>query len=360
MRAPSPQVVQQNDEELHLGVNQGELAPLPWRERDKVASAAANNQFYRENPQLPQTGFANIATAISDIMSEIGVVGEGGENKFQNYKYMSYKDMYRKLTPLMGKHGLAVIPTEKSRSIFDNDNVVTATYSFTIIHKTGEVWPFQPEWTGVSRARDSKGGWDDKALNKCATAAQKYFLKALFQVPSGEDDEDPDHHDGSVSRETKVRAPSPSQAKPKEAPSPFKAKGDDANLWSADLERIIKEAKSADELNTIDKVNADALERLNLKFPDLYKKLYAIFVARGKALAKAKEDPISSGLSIRYSSDPAEYKKTIIDLMDSAKDYATLETIYNSNVAPIEEQMDPQDAEDLLGAFRRNENRLSP
>lgn len=180
------------------------------------ATRVADNRFYREAstaPALPVTGIANIASAIALVMAEIGVVGEGGENKFQNYKYMSYKDMFRKLTPLMGKHGIAVIPTEKSKNLFDNDAVVMGTYQFTIVHKSGEVWPFQPEWTGVSRARDSKGGFDDKALNKCATAAQKYFLKALFQIPSGEDDEDPDNHDGIVQGQrnsTPRRAPVPS------------------------------------------------------------------------------------------------------------------------------------------------------
>ncbi|HEV3385465.1 MAG TPA: ERF family protein [Gemmata sp.] len=169
-------------------------------------------------PVLPTTSFANIATAISSVMAEIGVVGEGGENKFQNYKYMSYKDMFRKLTPLMGKHGIAVIPTEKSKSLFDNDAVVMGTYQFTIIHKSGEVWPFQPEWTGVSRARDSKGGFDDKALNKCATAAQKYFLKALFQIPSGDDDEDPDNHDGIV--QGRDNAPPRRQSPPQQTRPP--------------------------------------------------------------------------------------------------------------------------------------------
>jgi hypothetical protein len=363
MRAPSPQYAIGETVEVKSVTGGGPIATMT-PSRVMTASEAAREAEPNRHPprdmslapQLPQTGFANIATAISAIMSEIGVVGEGGENKFQNYKYMSYKDMYRKLTPLMGKHGLAVIPTEKSKNLFDNDAVVMGTYQFTVIHKSGEVWPFQPEWTGVSRARDSKGGFDDKALNKCATAAQKYFLKALFQIPSGEDDEDPDNHDGIVPRETKVRAPSPPKAEPA---SPFKARGKDENEWTADLLRLINEAKSTADLNAVDQANAEASDRLSLKFPELYRKAYDAFVLAKKKFVKA--DPISSGPSLpRHEDDPLAFKNAVIDLMDTAQTYPGLELIYNTHVAPLEKDMFPVDRDDCISAFRRNENRLSP
>jgi hypothetical protein len=75
--------------------------------------------------------------------------------------------------------------------------------------------------TGMSRCRDSKGGFDDKSMNKCHTAARKYFLLALFQIPTGDiDDADsadgqtgangrkisPDQLDALVARMDEVRA----------------------------------------------------------------------------------------------------------------------------------------------------------
>lgn len=271
----------------------------------------ANGYPYRESaptPSLPTTGFANIATAISAVMAEIGVVGEGGENKFQNYKYMSYKDMFRKLTPLMGKHGLAVIPTEKSKNLFDNDAVVMGTYQFTIIHKSGEVWPFQPEWTGVSRARDSKGGFDDKALNKCATAAQKYFLKALFQIPSGEDDEDPDNHDGHVPGAPRPRGrapvPSPSQAgtarnvNPEPPQAPHKIVGGSYAGWAtAYTEAIGKAGDAATVMAWID-ANQQMLAKLEKGSPSdaanvkSFTEKHLAFLHR----TAPKSDPISTGV----------------------------------------------------------------
>ena len=52
---------------------------------------------------------------------------------------------------------------------------------------SGETWPQPLRQTGVSTCRNSKGGWDDKSLNKCHTAARKYFLLSLFQIPTGEE-----------------------------------------------------------------------------------------------------------------------------------------------------------------------------
>lgn len=273
------------------------------------ATRQGDNRFYREassSPTLPTTGVANIATAIAMVMAEIGVVGEGGENKFQNYKYMSYKDMFRKLTPLMGKHGLAVIPTEKSKNLFDNDAVVMGTYQFTIVHKSGEVWPFQPEWTGVSRARDSKGGFDDKALNKCATAAQKYFLKALFQIPSGEDDEDPDNHDGVVPRQrSRDSAPPrrstdapqtttrPSNEPPKPAEGPHKIVGGTYAGWAdAYIDAIGTAGDPATVFAWVD-ANQQQLAKLTAGSPDDSARVKTATEKHPAFLRKT--DPISSG-----------------------------------------------------------------
>jgi len=76
--------------------------------------------------------------------------------------------------------------------MFDEENVIAVEYAFTVAHVSGETWPQPLRQTGVSTCRNSKGGWDDKSLNKCHTAARKYFLLALFQIPTGDED-DADH-----------------------------------------------------------------------------------------------------------------------------------------------------------------------
>ena len=142
-------------------------------------------------PAPPPVGssIAKIATAIANVMARVGVVGKDGENKFHNYKYAKMEDVLRRVTPLIAAEGLVIVQTEIGRAMFDGDRAIAVKYAFTICHSSGEVWPERPVQTGLSRCRDSKGGFDDKCLNKCHTAARKYFILALFQVPTGVDED---------------------------------------------------------------------------------------------------------------------------------------------------------------------------
>jgi hypothetical protein len=134
--------------------------------------------------------------AIAAVMNEVHVVAKRGENEFHRYRYATMGDILKEITPLLGRHGIVIFQSEVGRAMFDDDNVIAVEYAFTVAHASGETWPHVIKQTGVSTCRNSKGGWDDKSLNKCHTAARKYFLLALFQIPTGEeDDADQDKND---------------------------------------------------------------------------------------------------------------------------------------------------------------------
>src|SRR5258708_4180812 len=156
-----------------------------------------------------------LVSAIAAVMTEVHVVAKRGENEFHRYRYATMGDILKEITPLLGRHGLVIFQSETGRAMFDDDNVIAVEYSFTVAHASGETWPHVIKQTGVSTCRNSKGGWDDKSLNKCHTAARKYFLLALFQIPTG-DEADADHGDrrpapAQVVRPTYV-VPPPSRA----------------------------------------------------------------------------------------------------------------------------------------------------
>ena len=150
-------------------------------------------------PAVPSAG--GLVGAIAAVMNEVHVVAKRGENEFHRYRYATMGDILKEITPLLGRHGIVIFQSETGRAMFDDDNVIAVEYSFTVAHASGETWPHAIKQTGVSTCRNSKGGWDDKSLNKCHTAARKYFLLALFQIPTGEED-DADQGD---------RRPSPAQ-----------------------------------------------------------------------------------------------------------------------------------------------------
>jgi hypothetical protein len=140
---------------------------------------------------------ATLVGAVAAVMNEVDVVAKRGVNEFHRYRYAKMEDILKEITPLLGKHGLVIFQSETGRAMFDEDNVIAVEYAFTVAHVSGETWPNLRQ-TGVSTCRNTKGGWDDKALNKCHTAARKYFLLALFQIPTGEEsDADQGENDGA-------------------------------------------------------------------------------------------------------------------------------------------------------------------
>jgi hypothetical protein len=150
-------------------------------------------------PAVPSGG--GLVAAIAAVTNEVHVVAKRGENEFHRYRYATMGDILKEITPLLGRHGIVIFQSETGRAMFDDDNVIAVEYAFTVAHASGETWPQTIKQTGVSTCRNSKGGWDDKSLNKCHTAARKYFLLALFQIPTGEEaDADQGENDNRAMR----------------------------------------------------------------------------------------------------------------------------------------------------------------
>lgn len=213
-------------------------------------------------PTLPQTGFGNLAEAIANVMAEIKPVDKEGWNDFHKYRYAKMQDLSRELTPLMGKHGIVIFQTELSKSMFDEGNAIAIQYQFTITHKSGEIWPERPVQTGLSACRH-RGGFDDKAINKCHTAARKYFLLSLFQIPTS-DEEDADAADQSAPQQSVARprrqVPSPNG---KIAPHLVQIiKGEAPGAWAERFITFIKKAESDAEIDQWYGVNLAVFDKL--------------------------------------------------------------------------------------------------
>lgn len=227
------------------------LGEAPTTNVPAIVAESHQAPLPRIQPIMPVTGIANIATAIATVMGEVETVGKRGTNKFHNYRYAQMQDILQELTPAMAKNGIVVIQTEIERNWLDNGSAVYVTYQFTIAHKSGEVWPEHPVQTGVSRVRDSKGGFDDKALNKCHTQARKYFLMALFQIAT-EDADDSDRGDND-------RAPPPIPETPSKRIS---AAGNTLEGWVKLFEAAISKCRSVKDLDVLRADNDAVLDRI--------------------------------------------------------------------------------------------------
>jgi hypothetical protein len=270
----------------HATTSEGAEIPLSGPPLPIVSELAGLQKIA---PPLPATGIAQITKAIAGVMQEIDMVAKRGHNTFHHYHYARMEDILRQLTPLLGKHGLVVFQDETGRSMFDNDGVIAITYEFTVAHESGEIWPHRLRQTGVSRCRDSKGGWDDKSINKCHTAARKYFLLSLFQIPTGDEvDADRGEEDGADL----------------ESPKVVRTNKGSAKSWTTKFLARIRQAPSLAGLDQCIEENHPHLNRLAAVAPD-QKKIAEDAIARRRSeltpavkslppLVKARNDPLKS------------------------------------------------------------------
>jgi hypothetical protein len=273
---------------------------LPSRAVNRPTLAQIPDRQEPEQAALPVTSFGNLAGAIAAIMAEITPVEKSGWNKFQSYSYARIQDLMGTLTPLMGKHGIVVFQNEEGREMFDDGKAIAVRYRFTIVHKSGEIWPERILQTGLSSCRNTKDGFDDKSLNKCHTAARKYFLLSLFQIPT-EDAEDGDNTspvrvNGGNQQRPQGRRPVPSPSG-KIAPHTIPIiDGETPQAWASRFGAFIAKTESAAEIDEWYAANTNAFDKLKGRFDDVYNAAIDYMDARVAQLGgNTKTDPISSG-----------------------------------------------------------------
>lgn len=313
----------------------------------------------------------NLAKGISGVMSEVGTIAKSGYNKFHGYHYATLQDLLFAITPLMGKHGVCVIQNEMERTALEGGRV-QVTYEFSIFHTSGETWPEKPRFTGMAIGKDSKGNWDDKVIAKCHSAARKYFLLSLFQVPSG-DFEDADEGPATTSQQPK----SPERARPQQQPipdqrprtvpgptqteptSPYKIvvpKGADAEAWLEAYLKRVSEAKDADEIVKLDHYNELILQKMSVEYPALYDQIDAAIQMSLAKMAPAEAPPDAMP---DPQADTQESMNWVAQKLLDMKTLPEAETFWNTIVAPQQAMFDDMDWELLMQEWRRTEARLA-
>jgi len=150
---------------------------------------------------------ASIMGRMALVMGDMERVKKNGKNKFHGYDYATESDLLDAVRPSMAKHGLVLLPSQKTVSPPDAFGNVTVTMEYTLASVDGAVWPEKLVSYGVGNDRAKNGNDGDKAIYKAVTGAHKYLLFKLFQVSTGDDPEAE-----NVSNEDRP-APTPDPAK---------------------------------------------------------------------------------------------------------------------------------------------------
>lgn len=157
----------------------------------------------------------NLYQKLAAITGEIGEIKKGGRNREQGFDFIEYAAVAGKLRTLFAKYGVVVVPRMAQTKKQHRENItskggkagqsVLVDMTFTVVNADDPADKFTVQWTG--EAVD----YGDKATNKAATSALKYFLMRQFNV--SEKGDDPDEHEvGEIAERTE--APRASTKKP--------------------------------------------------------------------------------------------------------------------------------------------------
>ncbi len=159
-----------------------------------------------------KTLFAKMAR----IMSKVERLKKTGHNNFFNYDFATESDVADTMRPLLAEENIIILPdmTSVEQVTYQSDKGKTTwrtrcTFVFTLA--CGD--------TGATRSCSWSAEADDlgdKGINKCATAALKFFLLKTFVMSTGDelDESDNDHHLGEQKKQGQQRQ----QQKPAKKP----------------------------------------------------------------------------------------------------------------------------------------------
>jgi len=126
----------------------------------------------------------SIANAINKIMLRLSKPLEhDAENKFQKYKYTSIDGFLKQVHPACAEAGLIIVPHEQSSEISPSGKNLTVVYQYILVHKDGDTWDFPTTKHIVVPFGNGT------AMGTAQSYALKQFMRSLFQLSTGEQDD---------------------------------------------------------------------------------------------------------------------------------------------------------------------------
>lgn len=156
-------------------------------------------------PQLPP--MAVLAKKMSGIMGKLQRIGKNGTNKDQGWQFSTVDDITDAIRALMSEFGIALFSRMVKSNEVKEGKITRATVDMEFeLVCTDTGYSKVMTWTG------SADDHSDKALNKAAVYAEKFWLKSTFLVSSGKD---PDA--GSPGQSRRDQRPQQPQRPPQQA-----------------------------------------------------------------------------------------------------------------------------------------------
>lgn len=139
-----------------------------------------------------------VAAAVIAVMAKVPKLEKSERNTHGNYNFASIDGFLEALRPLCAEHGLIIIQDEESFELKQSQNAqgksstwLVVKFRFTLAHSSGETWAHRPARTIMVNA-----AMGAQAFGAAQSYALKQFMRALFQIATGEADVDTDDNTG--------------------------------------------------------------------------------------------------------------------------------------------------------------------
>lgn len=122
-----------------------------------------------------------IGSALSEIMLNVEGLVRDKDNKFAGYRFTSHDQIKEKVGKLMAKAGLTLVCDEVSAEV--QEKYLKCHYEIYLYHSSGASY-------GPVHRRIMVSANGPQAFGIAASYVQKYFLRDLLQIPTGEKEAD--------------------------------------------------------------------------------------------------------------------------------------------------------------------------
>lgn len=203
-----------------------------------------------------------IAKAVVSVMGKVKMLNKDEKNSFAKYNYVSVDKFFDQIGRLMAEAGIFVLIDEIATNVEMRESVddygkvkkynwLICQYEIRIYHESGVCHG------PLTRAVQVQAS-GPQAYGSAQSYVEKYFLRSLFKVPTGEADADADAQEGLPKMSSERRAP-PKRERPK-APDMLSP---DASAAALDIMLVsLTMAQTREDLHDWAKHNSETKARL--------------------------------------------------------------------------------------------------
>ena len=127
-----------------------------------------------------------IAEAMFSVQKQVKKLTHDSKNDFQSYNYVSIDAYYEAVRPWLNQASLMIIPNEEEASISPDGKTYKVRFAFIVMHESGEVWEVPIKRTVYLQY----GG--AQSCGSALSYAEKFVMRTLFKIPTGEYDPEQD------------------------------------------------------------------------------------------------------------------------------------------------------------------------